>query len=1595
MPRRERITPTQAGVGRSKKPRTGPGASRPGRRLPTPKRATPIFRKPTLPGVSKGARHLRAATGTKQTAIRVRQDKRRASAILGRKPNSAYERRVGSGIQQQNQEFLRQLDELRHIGEGPAGPGGTAASKNTISRKHALRILTDKTYARGLLAKHYLPEYMGDLTKENRRVPDIFHASVPRAAALVEQRQAKNQASARFTEPSDVTDAALLLTPGGLPKAIGGAGLKAGLLAMGARGAVRTGRTGAAAIRAGLQPAAREAFKMRRLGAALERSAAKDATAATLRTKPLAKRTFLRGVIQARRAGKPLGTATKVVSAGTLAASPLDPRLLQKGAYHVPEVSIPGGGPLHHPLNIGLNIVKDVLNLPAITIPSVYIPARALVQSLTTSDPSHFNAVLSEFAKTDAWAALGGGHVGEFLRRFEAHPLFESLMAAGGYSAFGRAARRAVGLPHGPGSRPGIPTPGGRLGAAREYSPNVFTQLAQRRRDARGFTAKQVRREGQKLVDYGTAAAQVRHMDIRAKVARTIHQIDKTIGTRALAPIVHMVIEHMARPGSFVADLQKLRGMYAGARPGLVGHDELAANAERIAAIDLALKDPARAEAVASKAATLFLEHQTPLEQDLIRNAIIDEERSIRRRAQPEQVVHQGARIASADVLKERKQAILGPLKDEAADAKKAQDKAQREYDRARTRKPLIRRLAGTKSRGRKAEGVPEVLRHRLRQAREDRIAADERVKTVEREAPTKSRMEKPVEAPRVTVDEATRDQSTNWEPGRTQRGVITTDGTVVTWDSAGSATKFGVHADYPIKAQAHGQPDNAADLDISRNGDVFIRAGRTTPDAAQAAAWTKAVEAADSRLKVRGVEEGLSANPVRTEIERTDAGLPLDVGPQTASLGHANDIMAALGREDWATKHAPDNTLLTDVYGNELPSLQESWAAAHPAKTNEVPPLASEAAPPTGPLPVIETGAGYVYGGPKPKYLQGGRQQVTPQTLEGGTYTGTHALAGSTDPGLSRLGYTLLTRGNLLERALNFRDFIKNFARRRADGSGWADRAAADRGRYDLSADELRAMGVDRPEQLRSIRADAADKLGEITERADTALADGHGMDVRDMMQIAHSERGLTEIAQVDAPGDWVLVPEYAVDRILALGEHGKTEHFLSELSRAWKGAILPTSPKWYFGNWFDISMRSFLEGIAPPGASRLDPRFKRGRDLLTGAPRFGPVITRGMLFGETGSYALGTRHLDELTAASEGVSAAIARLRHETPILSDLVNGIARARDAAFYANARFIETAPQVTMIGKVARANVRNTLSSQERAMGGMDAAYADLARGLRETPAQMAYHREVARTFGDWLKLGPRERQLLVGYAPFYMWLRSATRFVFFTLPHHHPIKTAMIAASAKATERQRQILGLDLWHKGADPEGPVEGFLQGGLPLKGGGLKATASISSFGVWSDPGANLVHFILPQVSTVLEGGRGLTWTGNRMTWGDGTAVEGPVALLVGAGLAAESFVPFLPLAHRVSRVRLPGEIPAKGTAGKRLREGLSPPLVPKITIKGRAILGGRSYTPEEVERSRIRRSFSRSITVPTTPDSGGSGGGGYFGGGGGGGYFGGSN
>lgn len=531
-------------------------------------------------------------------------------------------------------------------------------------------------------------------------------------------------------------------------------------------------------------------------------------------------------------------------------------------------------------------------------------------------------------------------------------------------------------------------------------------------------------------------------------------------------------------------------------------------------------------------------------------------------------------------------------------------------------------------------------------------------------------------------------------------------------------------------------------------------------------------------------------------------------------------------------------------------------------------------------------------------------------QSLQGDRRTGQ-----SVDEGLFDLDFQ-----NVLEQRVRGRgivDAVRGFDRMIAEFSLKEDGSPRTFKTYKAAkkaADNPEEFGVDAPRGQTMIpvrtspfRASKSEAEGARASQEELAAQAADDVTLGDRITDAWADA-----KRPDGDGPYVLLPRTTVARLDAhFARQPAFQRTMQIINQAFKSTVLPTSKTWIAGNVLDMNMRALFAGNAPMGLG-----FDRTltNKVLQRAYEIDPVAAReaeaALVGGTHYSSQAATRIHRSPESFADTWMAPVANALHalrEKPAAGKVVDLYTRYRDWVYKANENFLEVPLNKAQLGKAMRREVQETTGKWHHALQLGEGAIDDLAHGLLKTDKQIKYAKSVEEVFGQWTANSPTARAFLVDYAPFGMWTRAAAKYVYLTLPAKHPIKTAIMASIEQMTQEERESLGLSFF-----AEDPVPAQNMGAVPLPGGGIAPTGSLTSFGFFNDIQANVVKSILPQFSNSIDAAKGYDWKGDKLAHEDGTPLtpaERPIAALVAT---AETYTPFLSLSQRMSEEDGPGPL-----------------------------------------------------------------------------------
>lgn len=367
------------------------------------------------------------------------------------------------------------------------------------------------------------------------------------------------------------------------------------------------------------------------------------------------------------------------------------------------------------------------------------------------------------------------------------------------------------------------------------------------------------------------------------------------------------------------------------------------------------------------------------------------------------------------------------------------------------------------------------------------------------------------------------------------------------------------------------------------------------------------------------------------------------------------------------------------------------------------------------------------------------------------------------------------------------------------------------------------------------------------------------------------------------DGEGPWALIPKAAADQMIAHAEASRWVPVpIRAATQAFRRTVLPLSVSWLFGNFMEGVLRTAVAGAGPTSWLRYR---KVNNELARMDPKAAERMLARLPSGHYGGMDVANvRGLanqvsnKRLRAVAQSMSAFDKR-----PGVGTFTRTYRAVTDWVFHSVNQRVESQFTRAMAGRYVHENLMPREGRQAA-----ETAVQQAARGLRNTAEQDAMASFVRRAYGQYESFPPGMRKALA-FAPFLPWQWNAVKFLASVLPNDHPTLLAAIAAQDRVTEQFRRENGLEPYEEGAVPD-----FLQGSVPLPGGGHLRVGKYTPFGVMADPLGTAASNVLPQFGGPLQAMRGLDFKGDPVRGPRGViaARELAFALIPGVGLAARA-------------------------------------------------------------------------------------------------------
>lgn len=375
------------------------------------------------------------------------------------------------------------------------------------------------------------------------------------------------------------------------------------------------------------------------------------------------------------------------------------------------------------------------------------------------------------------------------------------------------------------------------------------------------------------------------------------------------------------------------------------------------------------------------------------------------------------------------------------------------------------------------------------------------------------------------------------------------------------------------------------------------------------------------------------------------------------------------------------------------------------------------------------------------------------------------------------------------------------------------------------------------------------------------------------------------------------VLLPEQIVNQLkeqqTVAGTSGRLGNVATDVFRR---TTLPFSSKWLTGNVVEAGLRLAAVG-AGPNAYRIGRAMLNELDSIDHeqALRVRGALTGGLLYGNKG---LTVRRLAEhFEGTSLATPAKLVGTVGHLPVVHQLSQLMKHYTDAVFKAN-HAMESIAQTTALGKYAKREMQSMTGSWAKATKAQQGALHDIANGMMHSKNIEDAARYIDETLGQYSRFSPALRKLIQQYTPFLPWYLASARWLLYTLPAKHPIKSGLYALTANNLQAD-----YDASHKDLPPGDLMGDLVANGKPYPSGRYTPFGAFAPLaGGGNEQLEALVDPLFPQFKSAFLAAFGLNFAGRAAKIDPASRTDGDeVPLAVRASMAVnsllEAFVPVL--------------------------------------------------------------------------------------------------
>lgn len=259
-------------------------------------------------------------------------------------------------------------------------------------------------------------------------------------------------------------------------------------------------------------------------------------------------------------------------------------------------------------------------------------------------------------------------------------------------------------------------------------------------------------------------------------------------------------------------------------------------------------------------------------------------------------------------------------------------------------------------------------------------------------------------------------------------------------------------------------------------------------------------------------------------------------------------------------------------------------------------------------------------------------------------------------------------------------------------------------------------------------------------------------------------------------------------------------TRNAITKPATVWRRANIAYSVRHVPGLSQEIGLRALVNKIGPQSYLRGRKAYATAMEGAAEHP-FEASQLRGMTGGTVAQMTEDlNRHVtsNQLWGTKAGKVAEVIKAGEEHKITGAPLRAVktaigvySKVTTSILRIQRKILERPQELSGLGKHLNDEAKRITGRSLPVIKQMQGVQAQVARGLLDQKALDAAARSLKEYWGDWQTTTPAMKNAML-VSPFFKWYVNSLKFIYHTMPVHHPIKTGLLTIAESATAEQRR-----------------------------------------------------------------------------------------------------------------------------------------------------------------------------------------------------------